>query len=139
MKRIISIIIVLIVLMCLPYWINDFAYNKFKNEVADNVSLVSEVKPLEIISGCGNTSGTGNHTDLWAGVLIETQLSQEELNAAFADAYNIQDTKKSGETTLSMKIFNKTFSAVNKDETKNYFILEFAEGAPCSALDLRGH
>lgn len=45
-----------------------------------------ETEQIETYSFCGNTSGTGNHVEIWTGVLVKSELSVSELNHWFETA-----------------------------------------------------
>ena len=129
----------LIGLIFSPYIINDIACANYENKVNNIVSNEENVKLLEIVSGCGNSSGTGNHTDLYVAVLIETSLSKEKVKEAFNNVRGINLIKTYNEQTLAMSIINLQFSKTEFINDKNYYILEFVKKAPLSDFDLRGH
>ena len=58
--------------------LNDARSETIKRELSE-ISLPPSSEIVEIASYCGNTSGTGNHVEIWAGVLIHTDLPEEEI------------------------------------------------------------
>lgn len=128
----------IVILFCLPYWINDFACSVYRNKVEDSVVNISEVNVLQVISGCGNSSGTGDHTDLYVAVLVETRLLEKELKNKIANVSWVHNVKQNGNSTLAMEIIGLKFNKVKHNRGFYYYILEFVNKSPCSAFDMRG-
>lgn len=124
---------------CLPYWVNDISCYLYKNKIEDEVFANSKVKVLQVINGCGNSSGGGNHTDLYVGILIETVLSKDELLYEFSDVRYVYNIEKRGEKTLAIKNMNLRFDEQKYSDNQDYYILEFIKESPCSEFDMRGH
>ncbi|MEO1768756.1 hypothetical protein [Candidatus Enterococcus ferrettii] len=65
--------------------INDARAKKFEKSYA-SIALPPETERIETYSFCGNTTGTGNHVEIWAGVLVKSELSVPEINRWFETA-----------------------------------------------------
>ena len=88
LKRVLVGIVVLIVAAIVIYFIsfvvicpaiNDARANKIEKEFLD-LSLPSQTEVIETFSICHNSSGTGNHVEIWAGFLIKSELPEAELS-----------------------------------------------------------
>ena len=135
-KRIITsclIIFFIIIIICLPYWINDIACLIYKNQIKNKLAEISELNVIEILNACGNSSGTGNHTDLYVAVLVETSLSETDIKNSISEVCYVHEAEKN---SLAMRIMNLSFKL--KSNRKSY-ILEFKKLSPCSFFDFRGH
>ncbi len=130
------IIFFIIIILCLPYWINDVACLIYKNEIKNNLAEISELNVIEILNACGNSSGTGNHTDLYVAVLAETNLTEADIKNKISDVDLIYDTEKNTYSTLAMRTMNLSFKLKSKQKS---YILEFHKPSPCSDFDFRGH
>lgn len=49
------------------------------------LELPAGAELVEVSSFVGNTSGTGNHTEIWAGMLIRSGLAEEDIRGYFRD------------------------------------------------------
>ena len=49
------------------------------------MELPEKTRRVNTVSFVGNTGGTGNHTEIWAGMVVYSELSTEELEEFFAD------------------------------------------------------
>lgn len=137
MKKLLVIGILFILLtgaVIAPYVIDNVACASFAGEVQEKIVATQGVYPIEIIYGCTNTGGTGNHTDLWVAARVATDLSEEELKALFPEAY----TAQTEEETVTMASAGKHFGTIYCG-TEPCYTIEFSKSAPCSALDMRGH
>jgi len=134
--KIIAILVILVVAMCLPYWVNDVACCRYKKDVEKRIAQVPDIRPIEIIHGCGNTTGTGDNTRLWVGVLVKSNSAELVLNGDFDDVQNVQEYNDNN--TILMINKNLKFTCSIDNNEKNYFIVEFVKEAPFSWLDLRG-
>jgi hypothetical protein len=91
-KTFLILLIVILVIPVLYYLsftlicpaINDARADRIERELA-GMPLPSNTEVLETASFCGNTSGTGNHVEIWAGVLIYSTLSENEIHQFFSD------------------------------------------------------
>jgi len=95
---------------------------------------------LESLSGCGNVGGTGNHTDMWAGILIKTELEEKDVEQFYKEYY-IKKVDTSNYQTFAMECVNKEFSNLNNiDDYEGFYIIETVERHEFySFFDLRGH
>ena len=138
LKIIFTLFIILLVLIILPFVISpiidNVALGNYKKEVLDTLYLPPDTEIVETISGCGNTSGTGNHTEMYVAILVKTSLSEEEWKSY---GFLSHDVLAEGEKTFSMSLVGVYFSHI--DNPEGYYILEYAKQAPCSDFDIRGH
>lgn len=123
---------------CVPYWIDDLALSTYKEEIEKRIDDIPEVATLQVVSGCGNNSGTGNHTDLYVAVLVETNLEIDDIKNKITGITDVYDCAN-GYRTLAMYIINLSFNEESHSGSENCYILEFSKRAPCSAFDMRGH
>ena len=142
LKRTCKIIFLLLllfpILLLLPFFIapivDDIALTQFKSHLIETLALPPNTQMVDVVSGCGNTGGTGNHTELYVGILLKTTLSQEEWNLYYPNVHNVF---LHGETTWSMSAVNLSFSKI--DNPQGHYILEKQKTAPWSNFDIRGH
>lgn len=130
---IISIVLFVVIVLCLPYWINNIACNNYRNNIEVMISDVSEIEVLDIVNDCTNVAN-GKHTYLRVSVLINTDLTKGELKAKLNEVYDVIPY----EELYELKLKNE-FSEHIIDKTAGYFVLEYAKSAPLWYLDLRGH
>ncbi len=128
----------IVIIFCLPYWINDFSCSVYRNKIEDSVANIPEVNVLQMVSGCGNSNGTGDHTDLYVAVLVETSLVEEDLENIIPNVSWVHNAEQNGNSTLAMKNIGLNFKEVKFNSNLNYYILEFVKRSPCSAFDMRG-
>ncbi len=140
-KLIISVLSVLVVgmLLCLPYWINDVACSVYREEIVDGIEDVSGINILQVVNACGNSSGKGNHTDLYVAILVETSLTETDIKNEIVNISSVHDVEKNGHSTLVMEIMNLNFNEETFNSNQNCYILEFSKESPCSIFDMRGH
>ncbi len=135
----VTLILLIMVLICaikLPMLINDLALSKYETQVLQDLKLPEGVTVVEYISACCNSSGTGDHTDLYVAVLVKSEVDKEVLVKAAEKLYGfVYDVKTRGDKTLAMKIADIEFGE-KIENTDNCFIMEFSKRAPL--LDLRG-
>jgi len=76
-RIIITFIIILFCAAILPWFVfpvlNDIKANHLKHELM-NEPLPQDTSIMEAQLGSGNTGGTGDHTEIWSGILIKTKL-----------------------------------------------------------------
>lgn len=93
---------------------------------------------VETASFVGNTSGTGNHTEIWAGMLISSSLSKEELNDYFENyaIYTISECME--DTFLASQSFLEFSESFDEELNSGYFVVcNYYEAF--TQQDLRGH
>lgn len=136
-KVIIAVIVVIWALIAVPMKINDFLLVGFTEDVIDGLKMPENTVMVEYISECGNSSGTGDHTDLYVVVLIESDLDYVTLAEHFKEDehfWRMQNVKEHGEHTIGMGCMGLKFET-EFDEPDKYFILEYNKSA---MLDFRG-
>ncbi len=137
-RIIFALFIMLLALIILPFVIfpimDNIALGNYKKEVLDTLNLPPNTEIVETISGCGNTGGTGNHTEMYVAILVKTTLSEEEWKSY---SFISHDVLADGEKTFAMSLVGVYFSHI--DDPEGYYILEYAREAPYSDFDIRGH
>ncbi len=122
-----------VLLIYIPQIVNDFACMIYRAEIEANFRGNDEIEVVKIVHACGNTSGTGDHTELWVGILIKTDYTYEELVFALADS-GVDDISQVNE----LDIWQNKFGISAFENKDGYYILEFIKSAPLSWFDLRG-
>lgn len=136
-KVIVAVVIAIWALIAAPMKINDFLLVGFEKDVVEGLVMPENTTVVEHIAQCGNSSGTGDHTDLYVVVLIESDLDYVSLAEHFTkDDYfwRMQNVKEHGEQTIGMMCMGLKFDTAF-EESEKYFILEYSKGA---MLDFRG-
>ena len=132
-----TVFLLLIAMIVLPLVIcpiiDNIALGRYESQILKELDLPPDAEVIEIIHGCGNTGGTGNHTEMYVGMLIKTSLSAEEWEEYH---YQVYSTLTHGMETWAMGCVGLSFS--EEYIAEGYYILEFIESAPCSEFDLRG-
>ncbi len=137
------IIALLIAAIFLPMLINDISLPNYENQILQELNLPDGVVIEEYISACCNSSGTGDHTDLYVAVLVKSTVDVEILKQSMENFhledthYFVHDVEACGDITLAMEIADITFEKELK-VTDGYYIIEFNKRAPLSWFDLRG-
>lgn len=133
-----TVFLLLIAIIVLPWVISpiidNIALGHYESQILEELELPPDVEVIEIIHGCGNTGGTGNHTEMYVGMLVKTSLPAEEWDEYHDQVYS---TLTHGMETWAMGCTGISFSGEYIEE--GYYILEFIQSAPCSEFDLRGH
>lgn len=133
----VACVIIGVILLCLPYQINNHACSKYRSEIETSLANVADITVLQVVNGCGNSSGTGDHTDLYVAALVKAN-SRDGIERAFPDAMDVRAVVDEGERTLAMELINLSFDEENYDDSKNLYIIEFSKRTLFSWLDLRG-
>ncbi len=139
---VIIIVLVPILLLYVPQTVNDICCLQFKNEVEADVEATEGVENIKTVYKCGNTSGTGDHTELWVAVMIKTELTYDALCEKIScnSITRIEEVDKysfphfADEELFSMLLEHSTA----KKENEQYYIFQFTKPAPLSWLDIRG-
>lgn len=135
----VSIAILLVLLLCSPYLIDNTAANLFKSEIEEKIESTENVTLIKAKVGLGNVGGTGNHTDMCVFALIKSELSEQQLSDLFDNEIGIKKADNSSFNTDAMKALGISFEDVTFEEGEEYYVVEFIKQAPCSDFDLRGH
>jgi hypothetical protein len=140
-KLFIYFIIILIMGSILPWFIfpvlNDIKAAKLKNTLQSN-PLPQNTKIIDVVSGCGNTGGTGDHTEIWAAILIKTELSEEEIYEFYGKkVFKVSDEDKE---TFIMRLLDKEFACLKEiSNYDGYYIIECIGDPVSSFFDFRGN
>ena len=148
-RRIIIIVLVLIPVLLVGPWLICPLLNDAKAGIMASRMLYStapeRTEIIEVVSGCGNTSGTGNHVEVWIGLLVHSYLSQAELEAFYAASYDSirvhdlaadPDHPYPREMTV-LKLDFKTLQGLSNRQ--GYFVIGRTETPISSNFDLRGY
>ena len=122
----------------LPCWINDYSCSVYREEVESSLEEISEISVLQVVSGCGSSTGTGDHTDLYVAALVKTELGEDDIESVLTDITDIYNVSEGEKITMSMVLMNLRFDEENYSGEGNLYILEFSKRTPFSWLDLRG-
>lgn len=132
------IIVAIIALFIIFPILNDIKADKLAIEWAENIVLPNNTEIVEVISGCGNTGGTGNHTEIWAGILIKSDLPPDNVKAFWGSDIFVVD--ESNTRTFIMRLLGNQFKYFDKaTEYEGFYIIERVDKAVSSEFDLRGH
>lgn len=146
--RIVAGFVALALLLCSPMIINDIAGLIYRIEITADLAKISETEVKQVISGVGHTCGNGDHTELWLGVIVRSDLSCEEIQTDLrnmgypvSDSYYIDTVVVNDFTQLytseAMINLHKQFDLSDVADTDGLYIIEFNKTAPCF-LDIRG-
>ena len=118
---------ILLLLLTSPIWIwfaapviDDMALSRLR---ADILKDIPPEQVVEVVSGCGNTGGAGNHTELYVAVLVRGGSSSQPITQGLLQ-------------TPEMRSLDLSFSF---NDGSGYHIVDRCKSAPCSWFDLRGH
>lgn len=137
MKKLIAwgpVALAIVICLCMPYWVDDFACERYKIEVEKVIAEVDDISMIDTLNGCGNVAN-GNHTYLIVTALIESEYKKEIVKDKFPDAYEVLHFEELHFETKTSRQFSKHVI----DNSKNYYVLVYAKSAPFYYLDLRGH
>ena len=117
--------------------INNNKASSIEKELS-KITLPPDTEIIETSSYVGNTSGTGNHVEILAGILIRTKLKEEEIFKYFND-YEIVFSVPAEEGQYTEQCYYLKFSYLNKnsDKTGCYIIANYYE--PITQCDIRGY
>lgn len=113
-----------------PIKINDYNLEKYKEEVLANINLPEKTEMVDYVAGCGNSTGAGDHTDLYVAVLLKSELSWEELSETSGRVVIIN-----GEDNKTIAMYNMNLEFKTKTDGEGYYIAEFRKSG---ILDWRG-
>ena len=102
------------------------------------MDMPSGTECVETTSFVGNTSGTGNHTEIWAGMLIHSTLSKEELGSHFKDYAMHTISECMEDPFLASLRFSALSDSSYEEQNSGYFVVgNYYEAFTQS--DMRGH
>lgn len=143
-KIVITIIVVFLLGFNFWYFIGGAMSNDIKAEMIKKkyyaLTLPEETELIEVKTFVGNSSGTGNHNEIWVGMLVKTQQTEDTLKNHF-DGYEVYQAilLETGEVEWIEKPIMINFKiSENKVGYGNYYIVgNFYEAV--TQQDLRGH
>lgn len=130
---------------------NDIKASHIEKEYAE-MELPEKTRRVSTVSYVGNTSGAGNLTEIWVGMVVYSELSAEELEE-FYDGYYVVELPVGLETTEWQKLNDfskelypithmlreKLLSALKEPISgEGYFVINKYYDA-FTQQDLRGH
>lgn len=141
LTALVAVILVPIGFIAFSLFIGPMLNDAFASSVEKELSslkLPPETEIIETASYCGNTSGTGNHVEIWAGLLIRSDLKEEEIIEFYKD-YQIvwavpTDQNLYPEPSDYMKF---SYLSRNGDRTGCYIIADYYNAV--TQNDIRGH
>ena len=136
---VITLFATVIILFIIFPILNDMKAERLAMELQNKISLPNKTEIVEVLSGCGNTSGTGNQVRIWLGILIKTELNDKDIFEYFGNS-DVQKVTSYERETLSMCNLSKKFSRlIHESELDGYYIVEWIADPVSSFFDLRGH
>lgn len=98
------------------------------------MTLPADTELIEVTSFVGNTSGTGNHVEIWAGILIHTNLDEDTVRGHFEgfDVLAVPDDLKKQPDYIHFQSLNENVAAHGYYVIGKYF-------DAFTQMDLRGH
>lgn len=112
--------------------LNDLKAHRIEKDLS-SMTLPAEVELVEVSSYVGNTSGASNLTEIWAGILIHTDLDEDAVRGCFEDfeVLTVPDD-------LGYRFFVDFQSLGEKDSAHGYYVIGKYFDA-VTQIDLRGH
>ena len=129
---------------------NDIKASHIEKEYAE-MELPEKTRRISTVSYVGNTSGASKNTEIWAGMVIYSELSAEELEAFF-DGYYVVELPVGLETAewhklndfskelypITHMLQEKLLSALKEPiSSEGYFVIN-KYYSPFTQMDLRG-
>lgn len=115
---------------------NDLAADRLLKEVLADLRLPPEASVEETAAWAGNSSGTGNHVELWAGVLV--QYGGPEENAPGQPAEDLRGWTSAAGFPRSVGPEELFSTLAERDSWNGYYILG-TYGEAATQWDIRGH
>lgn len=131
LASVLVVVALVLVLAFIPMKVNDINLKKYVHEIMDTLDVPEKTTIVECVSGCGNSTGAGDHTDLYVAVLLKSELRWEELAESFGRVHIVEDR---GSKTLAMDIIDLEFDE-DMGNGEGYYIVEFRKQG---LLDWRG-
>lgn len=132
--------LILVLLLAYPLVIaplrNDLAADRLLKELLADAELPPEASVVETAAWAGNSSGTGNHVELWAGLLIRCKGAPETALGAPAEALRDGGRQESFPVSLRPEDLFPTLAGLD-DWTGCYIWGTYGEAV--TQWDIRGH
>lgn len=136
--RIIIYVFIISILLCFFYFffggqiLNDAKAHQIEKDMSD-MALPADTELVEVNSYVGNTSGTGNHIEIWAGILIHTALDEDTVHNYF-DGFTVLAVPND----LKYLDYIQLQSLNENDAASGYYVISKYYDA-FTQMDLRGH
>lgn len=116
--------------------LNEKRAAEFEQELSA-VDMPAGVELVEVHTFSGNTSGTGNHVEIWGGLLCRTEQDGASLRAEFPEmsCISLSEIRDSGYSPTGYELFSKIGEL---PDPEHYYMLEAYEDA-VTQWDIRGH
>lgn len=135
-------LVILLFIAVFYYFIGGALCNDIKASQIEKAFLRMDMPPgtecVETTSFVGNTSGTGNHTEIWAGMLIHSNLSKEELGSYFKD-YAIHTISECMEDPFLDSLGFSALSGSSYEEQNSGYFVGGNYYEAFTQSDMRGH
>ncbi len=115
---------------------NDLAADRLLKALLADVELPPEASVVETAAWAGNSSGTGNHVELWAGLLIRYEGAPE--TALGIPAEELRDWGHGEAFPVSLRPEDLFPALAGLDDWESRWILG-TYGEAATQWDLRGH
>lgn len=102
------------------------------------MELPEGVVRLETASFVGNTSGAGNLTEIWAGMLLDSELSAGELRLLF-NGYEVWEVSEDGNGNYRCPEMYMEFSSLRGEYAGDRYFVVGSFYDAFTQMDLRGH
>ena len=125
-------------LFAVPVAVDNIACAAYAKRAKKAVILPDGAVILDVRHACGNTSGTGDHTEMVAALLIESKvpLDAEDLSAQSGVQFFVMPYSSFEYDTPWLKWIGIEFNVQTADD--NYYVVVALKSAPMSWLDIRG-
>lgn len=148
MKKFIGIISTAIIVLLLLFVVsvpivNDYTATRIETKLKD-IPLPEKSSYLESVSQAGKMAGNGNGMQFFGAILIESELSIDELNRFYSDYSNSEmNIVIEEQASQEIKFIEHGKLSFNHElsQSRNYFIIyAWSSGIePFRSLDVRAH
>lgn len=113
---------------------NNWKAAQLEKELS-GMPMPTQTRLVEVESYVGNTSGTGDHTEIWVGMLLQSSQSKERLSRHF-EGFSVRELPTDLQETPRLRDY-MDFASLDGSGKDRYFIVERITSA-FTQLDLRG-
>jgi hypothetical protein len=144
MKKIIGNILVIILVVffsffCLSPLLNEIKLNNMLTELK-NMPLPHDTILIEARSYCGNLVGTSNNIELWASILVKTELSEEKI-VNYCHKMNKEYVKIESRSPdqFDFPNYRNIFDSLENIDSYDGYYAIYCVAEAVSKFDIRGH
>ena len=145
MKKIIKIILIIILTLPLAFLLlvplaNNYSAAKVANRLK-NIPLPEKTEYIDSVSAAGKLIGNGNGMEYLGAILIQSELSEDELNQYYAEVDgDCWVSAQEGKNVDFIEHGTVFFTADMLPDKQYYIVSAWGEGIePFAMFDLRGH